>query len=127
MPFPFSCSPVIREWVWKKTQIEKNIFFKIKSASMCSCSPKLWILLTVSTCTAAVQNFQNPIYTVVFLLLTATCFFACVHDRHNRYDSINSHSTQILMYVTVNVKTMLLDFFYLRVSSYQLSSLPSDY
>ena len=24
MPSPFSCSPVIREWSWKKTQIEKK-------------------------------------------------------------------------------------------------------
>ena len=25
MPSPFPCSPVIREWSWKKTQIEKKI------------------------------------------------------------------------------------------------------
>ena len=25
MPSPFSCSPVIRKWLWKKTQIEKKI------------------------------------------------------------------------------------------------------
>ena len=24
MPSPFSCSPAIREWLWKKTQIEKK-------------------------------------------------------------------------------------------------------
>ena len=24
MPSPFPCSPVIREWSWKKTQIEKK-------------------------------------------------------------------------------------------------------
>ena len=25
MPSPFPCSPVIHEWLWKKTQIEKKI------------------------------------------------------------------------------------------------------
>ena len=92
--------------------------------SMWSCSRKSRILLTVPTCTAAVHSFQNPICTSVFLLFTATCFSACVHDM---YDTINSHLTQIFMRATVNVRTMLLDFFYLRVSNYQLSSSPSDY
>ena len=91
---------------------------------MCSCSRKSLILLTVLTCTTAVHSFQNPIYTTVFLLFTATCFFACVHDR---YDTINSHLRQIFMSATVNVKTMLLDFPYLSVSNYQLSISPSDY
>ena len=85
---------------------------------MCSCSWKSRILFTVSTCTAAVHSFQNPKCTA------ATCFFACVH---NSYDTMNSRLKQIFMCPTVNVKTMLLDFFYLRVSNYQLSSSPSDY
>ena len=54
-----------------------------------------------------------------FLLFTATHLFACVHGR---YDTINSYLTQIFMCATVNVKTMLLDLFYLRVNNYQLSS-----
>ena len=78
----------------------------------------------MSTCTADVQSFQNLLCTAVFLLFTAICFFVCVHDRD---DIINSHLTQIFMCATVNVKTMVLDFFYLRVSNYQLSSSPSDY
>ena len=62
---------------------------------------------SVSTCTTAVGSFQNPICTAIFVLFTVTCFFACVHGR---YDTINSHLTQIFMCATVNVKTMLLDF-----------------
>ena len=42
--------------------------------------------------------------------------FYCVHGR---YDTINSHLTQIFMCATVNVKTMLLDFFDLHVRNYQ--------
>ena len=91
---------------------------------MCGCIRKSWILFTVSTCMTAVHSFQNPICTLVFLLFTATCFFACVHDR---CDTIKSHLTQIFMYGTVNVKTMFLDFFYLCVSNYQLSSSPYSY
>ena len=91
---------------------------------MCSCSRKSWILFTVSTCMTSVQSFQNPICTAVFLLFTAICFFARVHDR---YDTINSHLTQIFMCAAVNVKTMLLGFFYLHVTNYQLYSSPSDY
>ena len=34
---------------------------------------------------------------------------------------------QIFMCATVNVKTMLLDFFYLRATNYQLNSSPYDY
>ena len=56
----------------------------------------------------SVHGFQNPICTAVFLLFTATCFFARVHDR---YDTTNSHLTQIFMCAAVNVKIMLLDFF----------------
>ena len=84
------------------------------------------MLFIVSTCMEAVYSFQNPICAGVFLLLTPTCFFVCVHDR---YDTINSHLTQtyICATATVNVKTMLLEFFYLCVSDDQLSSLPSDY
>ena len=62
---------------------------------------------SVSTCTTDVHSFQNPIYTAVFVLLVVTCFF-CVQGR---YDTINSHLTQLFMCGTVNVKIMLLDFF----------------
>ena len=85
---------------------------------MCSFSQNLGILFTVSTCTAVVHSFQNPICKAVSLLSTATCFFACVHVK---YDTVNSHLTQIFMCATVNVKTMWLDLFYLRVRNYQLS------
>ena len=78
----------------------------------------------MSTFTTAVHSLQNAIYTAVFLLFTATCFFAFAHDR---YDTINSHLRKIFTRVIVNAKTMLLDFFYLRVSNYQLSSSPCDY
>ena len=78
----------------------------------------------MSTCTTAVHSDQNPIYTAVFVLFTATCFFSCVHGR---YDTTDSHLTQIFICATVNVKTMLLDFFYLCISNYQLSSLLSGY
>ena len=91
---------------------------------MCSCSWKSWILFTVSKCTAAVHSFQNTINTVVFSLFTVTNFFAFVHDRN---DTINSNLTLIFIRPTVNFKTKLLDFFYLRVSNHQLSTSPSDY
>ena len=32
MPSPFSCSPVIREWSWKKSLIEKKIDIEIISS-----------------------------------------------------------------------------------------------
>ena len=79
---------------------------------------------SVSTCTTAVHSFQNPICTAIFVLFTATCFFACVHGR---YDIINSHLTQIFMCATINVITTLLEFVYLCISNYQLSSSLSDY
>ena len=34
MPFPFPCSPVIREWLWKKTQIEKKKKNKNKNKNL---------------------------------------------------------------------------------------------
>ena len=56
--------------------------------------------------------FKNLICTAVFILFTATCFFRlCARQ----VDTINSHLTKIYMYGTVNVKTMLLDFFYLCI------------
>ena len=70
------------------------------------------------------QFSKSYICNSVFLLLTVTCFFTCVHDR---YDTINSHLTQMFMCSTVSVKTRLMDFFHLHVSNYQLSSSPSDY
>ena len=84
------------------------------------------VLFTVSTCTFAVHSFQSPICIAVFLILlfTATCFFACLHDRYN---TVNSHLTRIFMGAAVNVTTMLLDFYHLRVSNFQLYSSPSDY
>ena len=54
-------------------------------ASVCSCSQKSWLLLTVSICRAVVHSLQNRIWTAMTLLFTATSFFACVHCR---YDSI---------------------------------------
>ena len=78
----------------------------------------------VSTCTTAVHSFQNPICAAGFVLFTATCFFASVHGRH---DTINSHLTQIFMWATVNVKTMMLDFVYLCISSDELSSSLTGY
>ena len=52
------------------------------------------------------RAFFKILFTAVFLLSTATCFFTCVHCR---YDTINSHLTQIFMCVTGDVKIMLLD------------------
>ena len=52
------------------------------------------------------------------LLLHA--FFVCVQGR---YDTINSHLTQLFMCGTVNVKIMLLDFFYLCIGNYQFTKI----
>ena len=67
-------------------------------------------------------SFINPICTAFFMLCTATCFFAHVDSR---YYTITNHLTQIFiifMCATVNVKTLLTDFFYLCICTYQLSS-----
>ena len=64
-------------------------------------------------------SFINPICTAFFMLCTATCFFARVDSR---YYTITNHLTQIFMCATVNVKTLLPDFFYLCICNYQLSS-----
>ena len=76
--------------------------------------------VNINQCLHAQQlhSFQNPICTVFFVLLTATCFSGCMQGG---YDAINSHLTQMLMCATVNVKPVLLDFFYLCISNYQLS------
>ena len=74
------------------------------------------------TGTGAVQSFQNPTCMGVCLLFTATCLFACAHGK---YDNANSHLTETFMCATVNFKTILLEFSYLHVSNYQLSSSPS--
>ena len=29
MPSPFPCSPLIHEWLWKKTQIEKKVTYSL--------------------------------------------------------------------------------------------------
>lgn len=89
---------------------------------MCSCSWTSWILFTMFTGTGAVQSFQNPTCMGVCLLFTATCLFACAHGK---YDNANSQLTEIFMCATVNFKTILLEFSYLHVSNYQLSSSPS--
>ena len=36
MPSPLPCSPVIHEWSWKKTQIEKNMYILFESSSKIS-------------------------------------------------------------------------------------------
>ena len=64
-------------------------------------------------------SFINPICTAFFMLCTATCSFARVDSR---YYTITNHLTQIFMCATVNVKTLLPDFFYLCICNYQLSS-----
>ena len=76
--------------------------------------------VNINQCLHAQQlhSFQNPICTVVFVLLTATYFSGCMQGG---YDTINSHLTQMLMCAKVNVKPVLLDFFYLCISNYQLS------
>ena len=47
-------------------------------------------------------------------------FFVCVYGR---YDTINSHLTQIFMCATVNVEKVLLDFFYLCIGNYQFTKI----
>ena len=91
---------------------------------VCAAEFKSCEYYSVSTCTTAVHSFQNPICTATFVLFTATWSFACVHGRH---DIINSHLTQIFMCATINVITMLLEFVYLCISNYQLSSSLCDY
>ena len=88
---------------------------------MCSWSCGYYSL---SPCTTAVHSFQNIIYTTVFVLFTATCSFVSVQSR---YDTVHSPLTKICICATVNVKTMLLDFFFLYISNYQLSSSLSGY
>ena len=53
------------------------------------------------------------------LFLLPHAFFVCVHGR---YDTINSHLTNI-MSGTVNVKTVLLGFFYLCISNHQFTKI----
>ena len=103
----------------KMCTIRQTSTFKL-SSQVCAAEFQSLEYYSVSTCTTAVHNFQNPIYTAIFVPFTATCFFVCVHGR---YDTINSHLTQIFMRATVNVKTMLLDFFYQRISIYQFTKI----
>ena len=58
------------------------------------------------------------LYVQQFLCCLLPRFFVCVYGR---YDTINSHLTQIFMCATVNVETVLLDFFYLCTSNYQFT------
>lgn len=80
---------------------------------------------------AVMYSFQNPICTAVsFSLFSFIFVFYCLLPRsflrcvEGRYDTMNSHLTQIFTYVTVNSEPMLLHFF-LTVSKCQLSSKPS--
>ena len=58
-------------------------------------------------------QFSKTLYVQQFLFcLLPHAFFVCVHGR---YDTINSHLTKKFMYGTVNVKTLLVDFFYLCI------------
>ena len=52
---------------------------------------------------AAVHNFQNPIWTAVFLLFTATYFLACVHDRYDTIVVPKNGSCGIVYYQTINL------------------------
>ena len=79
--------------------------------------------LSLQVCAAEFEN-QNIIQCLhaqqlctVFKTLYVQKFLFCLLPHgffvrvHVRYDTINSHLTQIFMCGTVNVKTMLLDFF----------------
>ena len=70
MPSPFSCCPVIHEWLWKKTQIEKTIhrteierpFLGAKGFNTNYFNFYCCIILLV-TCTSALLRAQVPMCT----------------------------------------------------------------
>ena len=37
MPSAFACSPVIREWSWKKTQIKKSLYRGRRGETLAKC------------------------------------------------------------------------------------------
>ena len=59
MPSPFPCSPVIREWLWKKTQIEKNIYLSVDGADKFSgYSPNIYLFKVKETLEKGVKYVQ---------------------------------------------------------------------
>ena len=67
MPSLFPCSPVIREWLWKKTQVEKK-------KKMWHGQPLTWILLFFLK-TWVIIGFLFPTLTAVLSRSIATQFF----------------------------------------------------
>ena len=99
---------------WERSVKRKSNlnFIKVKKSS--SEQLFLYIIYALSTCTAAVQNFQNAICTAVFSHLLPRGFLSCVQGR---CDVINSHFLQILRFATVKFKITLLDFLYLCITN----------
>ena len=50
MPSPFPCSPVIREYSWKKTEIEKKKSYNIKNLDVFVMNRNWAILVKVRIC-----------------------------------------------------------------------------
>ena len=115
--FPKSYDQSCRQNLYSQSNFHKVLSFKL-SLQVCAAEFESYEYYSVSTYTTAVHSFQSSICTAVFVLFTATCFFVCVY---RRYDTINSHLTQIFMCATVNVETVLLDFSYLCTSNYQFT------
>ena len=101
--------------------LHEILSFKL-SLSECAAELESRWYHSVSTCTIAVHSFQNPVYSAVFVVFTATCFFACVYGK---YDTIKSQLTQIFVcYCKLN---HVARFIYLCISNDQLSSSLSGY
>ena len=65
MPSPFLCSPVIREWLWKKTELEKKTQQKNKKTD-----DFFWICLEYKSNTGIYGNAdmrKNYLKTKVFI------------------------------------------------------------
>ena len=64
---------------------------------------------SVTTCTTALQFSKSYMYGSFCAVYCHMLFRLC--DTTNRYDTTNSHLTQMIMCATFNAKTMLLNSF----------------
>ena len=71
----------------------------------------------VSACTAAVHNFQNPIYTAAFCRSLPRAFSTFCAGHICDLDVVNSHLLQIFKFATVKLKVIMLDFLYLDIKN----------
>ena len=76
MPSPFSRSPMIRKWLWKKTQIEKNTYWSVVGCCVflifCVCGRYIGISQTwwiYRRCYAIVEVKEQEICKLIIVLL----------------------------------------------------------